>query len=101
MPNDRAIVLSHLLEVDPEAWCRLKGAIAILSLPSLRRPDRTSCHRMIEVEVEPGVWELADRVTFAELAVVFVHGVNGHTKRYTFDVHAIPRWRTSETAREA
>jgi hypothetical protein len=93
MPNDRATVMHTLLEADPEAWARLQGAIAILALPSVRCVDRSQATRLIEIEVEPDVWEVADRVTFAERAVIFAHGVNGHTKRYPFDLGAIPNWR--------
>ena len=93
MPNDRSIALASLLDSDPEAWSRLKGAMAILALPSVRCADRSQATRLIEIEVEPDVWEVADRVTFAERAVIFAHGVNGHTKLWTFDLGAIPSWR--------
>lgn len=93
MPNDRTAVMQALLESDPEAWACLQGAVAILALPSVRCEDRSQATRLIEIEVEPDVWEVADRVTFAERAVIFAQGVNGHTKRYTFDLGAIPQWR--------
>ena len=93
MPNERSIVLASLLDSDPEAWSRLKGAMAILALPSVRCADRSQATRLIEIEVEPGVWEAADRVTVTPEAVIFAHGVNGHTKQYPFDLGAIPQWR--------
>ena len=93
MPPDRHEILQSILERDPEAWARLKGALAILALPSVRCADRSQATRLIEIEVEPGVWEVADRVTFVERAVIFAHGVNGHTKQYPFDLGAIPQWR--------
>lgn len=98
MPTDRAILLTALLASDPEAWARLKGAIAILALPSVRCEDRSQATRLIEIEVN-GEWELADRVTLTPEAVIFAHGVNGHTKRWPFDIGSIPQWRVSDRYR--
>jgi hypothetical protein len=98
MPHDRAAMLAELLVADPEAWCRLKGAIAILALPDLHRKHQGEFKRLIEIQVEPGVWEAADRVIFDTGAIIFAHGVNGHTKRYAFDLNAVPEWRIANPA---
>ena len=92
---DRREILESILARDPEAWSRLQGAMAILALPSVRCADRSQATRLIEIEVEPGVWEAADRVTVTPEAVIFAHGVNGHTKHYPFDLGAIPQWRVA------
>jgi hypothetical protein len=92
MPPDHRAILQTILEADPEAWARLKGAMAVLALPSVRCEDRAQATRLIEIEVD-GAWEIVDRVTVTPEAVIFAHGVNGHTRRWPFDRHAIPQWR--------
>lgn len=97
MKNDRVTVMQSLLASDPEAWARLSGVMAILALPHVAHADRTTRAQLIEIEVQHNVWEHVDRVTITPEAIIFAHGVNGHTKRWPFSFGDIPRWRMAET----
>ncbi len=73
-----------------EADARLKGLMAVLTLPLVREGAVA-----VQVEVVRGKWETIDGVSIDGDGVTFSRGLNGHSCAWTFKhVEGIPPWRT-------
>lgn len=73
-----------------EADARLKGLMAVLSLPLVREGAVA-----VQVEVVRGKWEQIDSVTIDAECVTFARGLNGHSCAWTYKhVEGMPPWRT-------
>lgn len=92
---DQKAALGALLERDQEAWARLCGLIAILSLPphETRKGVPVDSRACVTVEVTPGVWKNIERVYVSSTAIVVAQGINGHSIGWTFPQPGpVPVW---------
>lgn len=84
-----------------QADARLRGLMAVLQLPALRRHDGSFAMPVIEIRIDhahvSGIalesWAPIERFSLTADRVVFSYGTNGHTKHYEFHVTACPAWR--------
>lgn len=89
--------------VDVQADARLRGLMAVLQLPALRRRDGTFAMPVIEIRIsharvsgigiELESWVPIERFSLTADRVVFSYGTNGHTKHYDYPISACPPWR--------
>lgn len=87
-------LMSELLHDDAEAWASLSGLMAILALPPIRER-----HRVVEVEITPGMWQLVHSIAIEANVIRFWFGTNGSRTEFTFLRTAfdrVPRWRVPQ-----
>lgn len=89
--------LAAVLDIDPEAWSKLKGLLAQLDLPpttpSKADPDY---RRFVEIQTADG-WVEVERYENGAEEITFLFGLNGSTRRFSFPYHLPPQWRVSTT----
>lgn len=80
--------LFDLSDVEPddaaENHARLRGAMAMLSLPHVRTAEGTQRRRVVEIEIAAGQWAIVDAVSVEPERVVFSFGTNGTRVEYVF-----------------
>lgn len=84
-------------ERDHNAWARLQGLVASLSLPMVRRADGTFHKRAVEILVGGNEWRLVETMLITEDEIVFAWGANGHRVEMRFKSHCCPTWRIEPT----
>ncbi len=78
---------------ESNAWARLRGLVAVLSLPAHRCDDGIFRKRKVEVELDANTWVAVDSMAIESERIVFWFGTNGTRVEYVFPRDACPRWR--------
>lgn len=91
--------MAELLEQDAESWSRLSGMMAILALPSTRRPGGEYRSTPIEIEIAHETWAVVDCLAIESDQFVFWRTVNGRPIEPSFRfprAGGAPRWRRAQ-----
>lgn len=86
-----ARAMAELHERDPEAWARLRGAMAVLALPPVAGHER----REIEIQIANDRWQRVDGVSVMLDGVAFWSRAGQGSQEFFFRAsEGVPQWRT-------